>query len=269
MSLKCFSDLTSTSHLMRLFKLPDYFEENPYKCPSDAFDGPFQYAVGTKLHAFDWLATKPKLQHASNVTMTLAHRSGDPEWFDIYPVERLLVQDASPYAFMVDLGGGLGHLLVDFKERHPDVPGKLIVQDIAPVIDSIENLPPGIEVMAHDFFKPQPVRLAKIYFMAHIIHDWPDKQAKTILEHVRDAMDRGSVLLLSETVMPERNVSFLPAVLDFTMMAAFSSLERTENQFKDLLSDAGLDLVRVWNPKETDLQSTLLGQSILEARLKP
>lgn len=34
------------------------------------------------------------------------------------------------------------------------------------------------------------------------------------------------------------------------MMANFSSLERTETQFKTLLDNADLELVRVWMPED-------------------
>ena len=114
----------------------------------------------------------------------------------------------------------------------------MIVQDITPVINSIKSLPPGIESMVSDF-KPQLIRGAKVYFLAHVVHDWPDKQAKVILEKVRDAMGPDSVVLLSETVIPERGASFIAAGMEFTIIAAFASLERTEKQFRELLDEVG------------------------------
>lgn len=255
--------------MIQIIKLPDYFAEKGYQCPSDAFDGPFQYSMGTKLHAFDWIEANPKHQHAFNVTMTMRmQRSGGTKWFETFPVERVLEQIVPSDTFMVDIGGGWGQNSIDLKEKHSTIPGKFIVQDIPAVVDSVKGLPSGVEAMAHDFFKPQPVRHAKIYFFANILHDWPDKQAKIILDHTREAMGPDSVLLLSETVMPDRNVSFVPAVMDLTMMAAFSSLERTETQFRDLLSAAGLELVQIWGAKQTASQNISRGHTILEARLK-
>ena len=52
-----------------LSKTPEYFEERGFHNPIDAFDGPFQYAMGTKLHYFDWLKSQPKHQSAFNSVM--------------------------------------------------------------------------------------------------------------------------------------------------------------------------------------------------------
>jgi hypothetical protein len=66
--------------------------------------------------------------------------------------------------------------------------------------------------MAHDFFKAQPVRNAKAYFLRTVLHDWPDMQAVQILRRLRAALGADSLLLISETVLPESGVA-LSAVL--------------------------------------------------------
>ena len=253
----------------QIAKLPAYFAEKGYTSPTDSLDCPFQYAMGTKLHNFDWTAAKPKVQHAFNVMMTIRmKRSIDSKWFEAFPIERVMSEEQTSEVFLVDVGGGIGHQTIDLKEHYPDV-GRMVVQDIAPVISTIKSLPPGIEAMVADFFKPQPIRGAKIYFLAHVLHDWPDSQAKVILEQVREAMGPDSLVLLSETIMPERGASFTAAGMDLTMMAAFASLERTEKQFSELLHDAGLELVKVWREQKSEKQAaSILGQSVLEARLK-
>lgn len=43
------------------------------------------------------------------------------------------------------------------RERHNDLPGRLILQDLPETINSIEKALPGIEPMIYDFFGPQPV----------------------------------------------------------------------------------------------------------------
>lgn len=169
---------------------------------------------------------------------------------------------------IVDVGGGPGENPVAFKERFPEVHGILINQDTAAVINSIDKLPSGIEGMVHDFFKPQPIRNAKIYILGHIIHDWPDKQAKIILQNIRDAMSPTSVLLLDEMIMPERDAPFVPTVADLMMMAGFSSLQRTEHQLQQLLDKVGLKLAKIWRPDRVSPNRSQLGASIVEARIK-
>jgi hypothetical protein len=75
-----------------------------------------------------------------------------------------------------------------------------------------------------------------------------------------------SVLLLSESVMPERDVPFLTAATDLMMMGAFASLERSEKQFRELLDRVGLELVKVWHKQKEG--TAMLEGSILEAKLK-
>lgn len=75
-----------------------------------------------------------------------------------------------------------------------------------------------------------------------------------------------SVLLLSESVMPERDVPFMTAATDLMMMAAFASLERSEKQFEALLEGVGLELVKVWHKRKEG--TAMLESSILEAKLK-
>lgn len=91
-----------------------------------------------------------------------AYRQGRPSWMDpdFFPVEELLIKGASldPDAvFLVDIGGNIGHDIAEFHQKHPDVPGRLILQDLPPVIEQIEELGSKIERMPYDFFTPQPI----------------------------------------------------------------------------------------------------------------
>lgn len=98
--------------------------------------------------------------------------------------------------------------------------------------------------MKHDFFAPQPIKGAKAYYLANVVHDWPDKQALQMLGNIREAMDSESILLISENTLLEENVPLDSACADLVMMANFSSLEGTEEQFRVLLERAGSELVK-------------------------
>lgn len=180
--------------------------------------------------------------------MTIPRSLGRTSWHKYFPVAEKLVVESATDPLIVDIGGGVGHDLIRFKEANPEIQGKLIVQDIPIVVACIApgSLPHGIDAQPHDFFKPQPVQNAKAYFLANVLHDWPDKQASVILEHIRDAMGKDSILLINENLMQEENVSFESACTDWIMMVGFSALERTERQFKELIESVGLMLVKVW-----------------------
>jgi hypothetical protein len=54
----------------------------------------------------------------------------------------------------------------------------------------------------HDFFTPQPIKDAAIFFMRFIIHDWPDAYAKKILSQLRASAQPTTKLLLMDNIVP-------------------------------------------------------------------
>ena len=60
---------------------------------------------------------------------------------------------------MVDVGGATGSQVIDFKTQFPHLPGRYVVQDLflKKPSDAMEH-PDGVEMMAYDFFTPQPVK---------------------------------------------------------------------------------------------------------------
>ena len=91
-------------------------------------------------------------------------RQKTASWMDpvFYPVEERLAvgskTDEQKTVLLVDVGGGIGHDLEEFKEKHPKIPGRLILQELAQVIEQIQTPPSGIELTIHDFFTPQPIK---------------------------------------------------------------------------------------------------------------
>jgi hypothetical protein len=61
--------------------------------------------------------------------------------------------------FSVWLGGwSCFFKLMVCRTKYPDAPGRLILQDLPHVIDSIQELHPKVERMKHDFYTEQPVK---------------------------------------------------------------------------------------------------------------
>jgi hypothetical protein len=110
------------------------------------------------LHYFDWLSQRPKVQSAFNTTMAIARQGRGPEWFDFYPVEeRLSIPNVDAASILlVDIGENVGHDLINFHEKFPNLPGRLIFEDLPQVVASAQHLPKGIEGIGHDFFQSQP-----------------------------------------------------------------------------------------------------------------
>lgn len=200
--------------------------------------------------------------------MSISRSQRGQEWFEIYPVEeklRLSNPDASAI-LLVDIGGNVGHDLINFQKKFPDLPGRLVFEDLPGVVAAAGDLPKGIEGVGHDFFQPLPpaLRNAKAYYLRQILHDWPDKQARQILENVREAMANGSILLINETIMPDDNVALYQAELDMLMMGVLASLDRTAGQLEELLDSAGFRLVGSWKPKDFVPGSGTLFEAVLK-----
>lgn len=228
--------------------LNEYLKEKSYTNREDADDTAFHYAHGTKESFFEWLAHNPADQKAFNSVMTMNRRIIDTEWYEHFPVEEKL-QVSPDRALLVDIGGGIGHDLSQLKQHFPELPGRLVVQDLQSVIGDIKDpLPEGVEAMAHNMFDPQPVKCAKAYYLRTVLHDWPDKQAVEILKRVHEAMAEDSILLVNEHNMAESDASKISTAIDQDMMEVFSSLERTEQQWIALLDKGGFDVVKVWKP---------------------
>ena len=91
---------------------------------------------------------------------------------------------------------------------------------------------------------------ADAYVLKGVVHDWEDAEALAILRNVRAAMRGDARLLLIERVLPERIDPADPLtpglfIHDVNMMLNPGGRERTEAEFRDLLSQAGLQLTRI------------------------
>jgi hypothetical protein len=118
---------------------------------------------------FEWLQANPPGGVYFNHHMG-GYSHGRPSWMDdgFYPVRERLLDgyttggddggDGKGAALLVDIGGSVGHDLEEFYKKFPEVEGRLVLQDLEPVINQIEALDDRIERMVYDFHTPQPVK---------------------------------------------------------------------------------------------------------------
>lgn len=139
--------------------LPDYLQKIGYQNPSDQKHAPFQDGHRTEESLFEWISKRPELLHNFNMWMT-GQREGRANWLDFFPLEEKLLtgfKDDGDAVMFVDVGGSRGHEIDAIKKRYPNLPGKFILQDLPETIK--QALPtPGVQAIAHDFFKEQPVK---------------------------------------------------------------------------------------------------------------
>ena len=245
-------------------KLPQALAETKYRNPTDVTQTGTQLAFKTDEPFFQFLAKKPDTLRDFGTFMS-TQRVGRPNFLDIYPAEEQLARDfVSNYnkdeVMLIDVGGARGGELLEFKRRLPDVPGRLILQDRPEAVELVQEND-SFEAVAYDFFTPQPVRGARAYYFRNIFHDWSDSFCLRILQSTVSAMAPGySKLLINEIVMPQRGANLYATNSDVNMMAVVAGVERTEQQWKDLLSAVGLKIAKIWTPERES-------ESIIEAVL--
>jgi O-methyltransferase domain len=173
----------------------------------------------------------------------------------VYPFEEKHTAGNSPdRAFAVDIGGGRGRAMLALRKECPTLQGRMVLQDRKEVLDCIapEELP-GVEKMQHDFFTPQPVKGAQIYYIRRVFHDWLDDEARKILSSVVPAMATDSRILISDMAVPEPvTASDVNAVWLDLMMLTIGGKERTKKDWETLVESAGLKIVKLWQTPETE-----------------
>lgn len=156
--------------------------------------------------------------------------------------------DFSGLRVLADIGGGHGTLAAAILARQSTA--RALLFDQPSVIDGATavlirlGIYARCELVPGDFFKSIPSG-ADVYTLKDILHDWDDDRSKAILRNVRNAMGDDSCLLVIERVIPTGNGPFIGKQVDITMLAMTGGMERTEEEYRQLLETAGLRLCRV------------------------
>jgi hypothetical protein len=149
---------------------------------------------------------------------------------------------------LVDVGGGHGMLLSSILEKYPRMSG--IIMDAPSVIkgtkEAIEarGLSERCGVVGGDFFASVPAG-GDAYIMKHIIHDWNDERASTLLRCCHRQMPAEGRLLVVEMVIPEGNAPSFGKLMDLEMLVLLRSFERTEAEYGELFKQSGFRLTRI------------------------
>ena len=182
--------------------------------------------------------------------------------------------DFSQFGTIVDVGGGNGILLEAILKAHPSLRGVLF--DMPHVADRAQQRIEAVGVgerckaVGGDFFLEVPSG-GDAYILKHVIHDWDDARAVTILRNCHRAMDPQGKLLIVEGIYPSRidqsDASRGAASNDVNMLVCTGGRQRSEAEFRSLYDAAGFKLTRIiptqasasviegiWSPKDESLR---------------
>jgi hypothetical protein len=190
--------------------------------------------------AFEYFRQHPEYSAVFNDAMTAFSAAVIPAVVDTY--------DFAGIDLLVDIGGGHGEVLLTILRKYPKMHG--IVADLDHVVQGTRprikaaGLDDRCDAVAVDFFASVP--RGDAYIMKHIIHDWDDDHALTILRNIHEAIGstRGKVLLV-ESVIPPGNEPSLGKLIDLEMLLFPGGIERTAEEFRSLFDRAGFELTNI------------------------
>ncbi len=148
----------------------------------------------------------------------------------------------------VDVGGGIGNVLIALLRRNPGLRGVLFERQevLAPAREHISQvgLTGRCEFVAGDFFEEVPSG-GDYYFLRQIIKDWTDEQDVRLLQNCRRAMKPGGRILVAEQVPAPGRADLLAKLTDLILMMTLPGRERDQNEFEQLFARADLTLRRI------------------------
>lgn len=196
----------------------------------------------TGLACFDYFGQDGEVSGEFNASMTDISRRLVPAVLAAY--------DFSGIGTLVDVAGGHGFVLSSILRKYPEMRGVLL--EVESVIEGAEpklqqeGVADRCRTASGDFFKEIPAG-GDAYLMQHIIHDWDDERAITILRNVRRALEgkpQGKLLVLEDVIVPG-NEPCQAKMIDVEMLLMPGGRERSEQEFRELLTAAGFRLNRI------------------------
>ncbi len=189
---------------------------------------------------FEYLDDEPEFAQLFNDAMTSISEVAEPSVIAAY--------DFGAFPMIVDVGGGHGRLLAAILSASPRARGVLYdlpqVVANAPVLLEKAGVADRVRFQGGSFFEEVPVG-GDLYVLKHVIHDWPDEQAVSILRNVRAAALANATVLLVELVIPQHDRDFVGKWADLEMLQGGNGRERNTSEYRDLLRQSGFRLTRV------------------------
>lgn len=219
---------------------------------SDAYQRPWQnfaYTLATGESAFthvmgapffDYLEQHPELGIPFQQTQAAYALMTDPPLAAAY--------DFSPFRTVCDVGGGQGAFLKRILEAHPHLRGILLDMPGVTANHVLGGLGDRVAVIAGSFFERVPP--ADLLILKAVLHDWSDEKCAVILARCREALPPDGHLLIIDRLL-EEPFDAMSLFYDLHMLQQIGGRERTAEEMRSLLADAGLQMRRVIVPTES------------------
>jgi ubiquinone/menaquinone biosynthesis C-methylase UbiE len=154
--------------------------------------------------------------------------------------------DFAPYSRIIDVGGGAGIFLAKILERYAHIHGTVYDRDhvVARTSERIHKmaLDGRMGVQAGSFLEHVPAG-ADLYTIKIVLCDWEDSDVTRILKNIRRAIRNNGTLLVIDGMLPPGNTPCYAKLSDINMMLMTGGRERTEDEFRQLLSESGFKVI--------------------------
>lgn len=150
---------------------------------------------------------------------------------------------------VVDVGGGVGSLVLAILRKTPSLRGVLVEQPEvvthAEQVLSERGARDRCQLVPASFFDAIPAT-GEVWTMCQVLHDWPDAKCLQILRRCREAMRPTDRLLICEMVPVPCQPNVLVSHVDMAMLMFFGEArQRTVDEYKQLFAATHFDLTRV------------------------
>ncbi|KFZ06718.1 hypothetical protein V501_07169 [Pseudogymnoascus sp. VKM F-4519 (FW-2642)] len=146
---------------------------------------------------------------------------------------------------VVDVGGSHGFVSVAIAKKFDKI--KFIVEDLPKALATAPkfegDLAERITFKDYDYFTPQPVKGADVYFYRWIIHNTSDKYAIKILQSLVPGLKKGARIVINDHCLPEPNTENpwdekIIRTMDLVMLTLINAQERSKEEFETLFRTA-------------------------------
>jgi hypothetical protein len=223
------------------------------------------FASGSNVRS--WLDVDTTLATGKNA-FERVHGMSVWDWFDAHPEERACFAEAmmgftlgdapfvaANYPFsevktICDVGGGRGTLVSELLLRHSHLRATLVdnpgVLDLARALLEHRRVADRVTLTPGNFFEAVPGG-SDLYLLKNVLHDWDDEASLKILRTVKAAMQPTQRVLIVESFIDRRRPDPMVSGADMQMMmVCVEGRERTEEDFRRLLHQAGFTPARVF-----------------------
>ncbi|HEY9422634.1 MAG TPA: methyltransferase [Thermoanaerobaculia bacterium] len=197
------------------------------------YDNTFGVSVWEDIQA------NPRIAESFNALMAAQSESLWPELLEAY--------DWSCVREVVDVGGGSGTISAAIARAHPHL--QATVLELPPAARAAaerfarEGLAGRCRAQSGSMFDPLPEG-ADVYLLSIVIGDWTDAKAVAVLRRCAEAAGVSGRVLIVEAVLEDDPAA--SGAMDLVMLVVSEGRSRTVEQFRALVSAAGLELVRTY-----------------------